>query len=171
MKLTDIMELLPKKAVAEKKREPVLRIDCGKCERDPDYGNAVCIRCISRNITDDYRPESIILDSGVEKEYSGEAARLMCDLSRCVPHEFPSFREKKCAECKASPLKMDDEMWNLFSIDAIDMIIAKLDNTLAEGNDCEKCINETKNRLQETRNRLYIVSKDALATAYRLNGV
>jgi len=171
MKITDILDKAPKRATPEKRKDKTLRIDCGKCERDPEYGNAVCIRCISKNITDDYRPERIIMDSGVEREFSGEAARLMCDLSGCVPHFSSEPKEKKCAECKMSPMKIDDEMWNLFSIDAIDLIISRLDNTLAEGKDCEKCIVESKNRLTDTRNRLYLVSKDALTTAYRITGV
>lgn len=171
MDFKQILDKLPKMAKPEKRKESKLRIDCGKCDRQPEYGNAVCIRCISKEITDDYRPEAIILDSGVEHEYTGEAARLMCDLSRCVPHQFPELKEKKCTECKNSPSKIDDEMWNLFSIDAIDLIISRLNGTIADDKDCDRCIVDTKTKMQETRNRLLVVSKEAMDTSYRLGGV
>lgn len=166
-----ILEIIPKREKNNDKRPNILRIDCRKCERNPNYGNAVCIRCMSTHLIDGYRPEKIILDSGIEHDFTGEAVRLICDLSECVPHEFPSLKEKRCGTCNHSPLKIDDEMWNLFSIDSIDLLISKLDGALTDNPTCERCVVDSRKRLQETRNKLYEVSKDALTTAYRIIGV
>lgn len=163
-----LKEVFQNKGKEQTKNDDVLRIDCRKCEQLSEYGNPTCLRCIIGKIESE--PKKIVLDSGVEKEYAGDSVRLAIKLSKCFNKESTT-KSQKCDKCSFSENKIMDTIWDSLTITNIDSMIFKLDNAVSDSEECQKCNIETKKKLEEKRNKLYQVSKEALASANKIVGV
>ena len=152
-------------------KDRTLEIDCKQCSFEPDYGNINCIKCICLRISELGQPERIILSAGLDTEYSGDAVRIISEISSIYGINSGSDKRKgKCAMCRLSPVFLIDEIFASFQSEDIDFSICKLENAVVEDEICEMCLNKTKKILESVRGRLVETSRDALRSAYRIMG-
>jgi hypothetical protein len=163
--------IFKKKETVDRTVDRTLRIDCGRCQSKPDYGNGTCIRCMTSRILESGEPERIVLFSGMETEYSGDAVRIMNELSSIYAIGGSSSSDKQCRECRYSPDELNREMWEKFSLSDIDSLISGLGNIRADRDECNQCIGRTIRIFESVRDKLEETSKDAMMSAYRIMGV
>lgn len=149
-----------------------LSINCRQCTFEPDYGNINCVKCICQGIFELGQPERILLSAGLDTEYSGDAVRIMSEISSVYAINSGDDRRKgKCATCRLSPVLLIDEVFASFQSEDTDFGICRLENAVTGDESCDICISRTKKILESVRDRLTETSRDALRSAYRIMGV
>ena len=93
-----------RKKADEKNASDALRIVCDDCDGGSDYGDEKCLLCMRARIIDSGEPERIILHRGMDKEYSGDAVRILCKLSRIdlVAKDAFCGGDSRCLTCRGS---------------------------------------------------------------------
>lgn len=169
--------MISMKVSGKKKAGPALDgktlvMDCRGCDLQPDYSEGDCIRCMCDLICVTGDPERILLRSGLETEYSGDAVRIVNGIASAYAMQsgLETRNNERCATCGFSPIPMADRIWGSLSTDYIDGCINRLKNVVSENEQCDLCINRTRKTFEAIRDRLTETSKDALRSAYRIMG-
>ncbi|MFA6802916.1 MAG: hypothetical protein WC067_01635 [Candidatus Methanomethylophilaceae archaeon] len=130
------------------------------------------MKCICRRIFELGQPERILLSAGLDTEYSGDAVRIISEISSVYAiNSGDDKRKGKCATCRLSPVFLIDEVFASFQSEDTDFGICKLDNVVTGDESCDICVSRTKKILESVRDRLTETSRDALRSAYRIMGV
>ena len=157
----------------EKKESNVLRIVCDDCEGESDYGSDGCLRCMRAKIIDSGEPERIILHRGMDKEYSGDAVRILNDLSRIdlVAKDAFCSGGGRCLTCPGSMDNLLKDIWANFPDMDVGPARKILDSSSLDDDRCAACNIRTHKAIDKIDSMLKEVSDDIVKSAYRVVGV
>jgi hypothetical protein len=151
--------------------DSILRIDCRGCDNDPDYGSTVCLCCMAGKVSPLGVTDRIVLRGGSECEYSGDAVRIVTELSAVLSDGCRHRDGQRCAQCRFSPDALNDKVRASFDVGTVEKIITELESSCTDSDDCASCVEASKGALAITKGALSEANADALRSAYRIMGV
>ena len=152
-----------------------LSIECSECGHPHDMGSRECVVCICSHINSKGEPERIVMRSGRDTEYSGDAVTVINGLSRIdriaktVCDE--KNRSKKCSICSRSASKLIKGAWSDFPEPDIDSIRSILNEFDPSDERCGECIMHTYRSVEQIEYALSEIGKDAAKAAFSLTEV
>jgi len=157
----------------EKKASDVLRIECDDCDGESDYGCDMCLRCMRARVIGSGEPERIVLHRGMDKEYSGDAVRILNDLSRIDLVAKDAFCNGggRCLTCPSSMDNLMKDIWADFPEMDVDPARKILDSSSLDDDRCAACNIRTHKAIDKIEAMLKEVSDDIVKSAYRVVGV
>ncbi|NLL94950.1 MAG: hypothetical protein GX224_04270 [Thermoplasmatales archaeon] len=151
-----------------------LRVSCRACGNHPDYGSQACLECLKSAIIAIGEPERIILEKGVETEYSGDAVRIINALAAIESSNWDvslGGDGPGCAKCGYSMGALREIVWESFPDIDIGGCIGHLDGFMPEKEECRICVNRAYKALARAESSFGAVSDDILRAAYKTVGV
>lgn len=152
--------------------QDVLRIVCDECDGESDYGSDMCLRCMRSRIIESGEPERIVLHRGIDKEYSGDAVRILNNLSRIdlVAKDAFCIGGQKCLTCANSMDNLMKGIWAGFPEMDAGPARRTLDESTADDG-CASCVLRTRRALDKIDSMLRDTGDDIVKSAYRVVGV
>ncbi len=151
-----------------------LRVSCRACDNNPDYGSAACLGCVKSKIIANGEPSRIVLEKGVEMEFSGDAVRIINALAAIESSNWNvslGGNGPECSACKYSMESLREIVWEGFPDIDVGRCIGHLDGFMPEKEECRICVNRAYKALARAESSFEAVSGDILKAAYRTVGV
>jgi len=157
----------------EREASDVLRIVCDDCDGGSDYGEEECLRCMRARIIESGEPERIVLHRGMDKEYSGDAVRILCNLSRIdlVAKDAFCGGGGRCLTCPSSMDNLMKDIWANFPDMDMEPARKVLDASSPDDDKCIACNVRAYRAAEKIDSMLREVSEDIVKSAYRVVGV
>ena len=152
-----------------------LSIECSECGHPHDIGSRECVVCICSHINSKGEPERIVLRSGKDTEYFGDAVTILNNLSRIDRIAKAVCGEKnaskKCSICSRSASKLIKGAWSGFPEPDIDRIRSILNEFDPSDDTCGECIMHTYRSIEHIEYALNEIGKNAARSAFSLTEV
>lgn len=152
-----------------------LSVDCSECGHTHDMGSRECVVCICSLINVKGEPERIVLRSGKDTEYFGNAVTVINSLSnidriaRTVCDE--KNVSKRCSICSRSASKLIKEAWSDFPEPDIGRIRSVLNDFDPADERCGECVMHTYRSIEQIEYALDEMEKNAAKAAFSLTEV
>ena len=123
-----------------------LTIDCGGCPNKGSAEDRACIACMCREINDHSDVESIMLHSGTDISFQGEALKLIRDLASVysiLTLDSDGRRGARCLACRNSYRHMvADQLGNFPDVDTASLK-ERATQASARSGVCQICLSDS----------------------------
>lgn len=151
-----------------------LFIDCRGCAEPSSLGNAGCVKCVSRKISDVGTPSRLVMRKDNDTEYSESVISVMSGIAEIGSLMDAASSERMrsgCRGCGASLPENAKNIWNSFPEPGFDVIRTEAERSVGKGEGCEECVQRTLGFIDRTEAAFAGLRKKAAKAAFRLTEV
>jgi len=151
-----------------------LFMDCRDCRGMSSLGDAACVKCVSKHISDNGSPSRLIMRKDTDVEHSEDAVAVLNGISRIfsIIDAASSGRSMNgCKGCPSSIPKNADDIWRSFPEPRFDIMRLEAERSNPDGDGCEDCLRRTTEFMDRMETMFFEVREKAAKTAFSLTEV
>ncbi|MCL2608160.1 MAG: hypothetical protein FWD92_06385 [Methanomassiliicoccaceae archaeon] len=152
----------------------LLFTDCRDCNGISSLEDAECVRCVSKQISENGSPSRLIMRKDADVEYSEDTVMILNGISKIVSITDAASSEKLtgvCKGCSSSVPKNAENIWNSFPEPRFDMMRLEAERSVPNRNGCEECLHRTMEFIDRAETMFSEIREKAAKTAFHLTEV
>ena len=152
----------------------MLFTDCRQCNGTSSFGNAECVKCVSKSIADHGPPSRLLIRKENDVEYSDVVISMLCEIAKISSLMNTASSEKLpagCKGCSSSLPKNAKDIWDSFPEPRFDIMRLETERSSPGKEGCEECVWRTVAFIDRAETMLLELKKKCAKTAFRLTEV
>ncbi|MDR0791006.1 MAG: hypothetical protein LBE47_00525 [Methanomassiliicoccaceae archaeon] len=170
--------VLPKLRKRTEHRGPAVRsedgllfIDCRECTGPSSLGDAVCVKCVSKEMVNSGPPARLMIRKELDVEHSENVVSVLTEISKISSLAHTASLERppgKCGGCPVSIPKNAKDIWDAFPEPRFDIMRLEAERSKPDKEGCEECLWKTIGFIDQLETMFSENRKNAAKRAFRL---